>query len=90
MASANSDLALAGVKIDQHMGDFYICIPTKHPQLTKIFHGSDWPGAHGNAGGTWSKAIRGAPEQALRLAKVRIDGVQERGTWVRLDHIIEW
>ncbi len=93
LKDANKKLALAGLKIEFVDGDYCLGIPNGHPQLTKIFSGSDWPGAAGNASGSWAKVLRGAPpDLVLSGADYRfsLDGKQHRGNLARLHRVIHW
>jgi hypothetical protein len=88
---SNQLLALAGVTIEHDgMRGWELCVPNQHPQLTKIFEGSDWPG-RANAPGGWTKAMRSGHASVVRREpRFYVDGVQRRGVRIALDQVMKF
>lgn len=89
IAKLNQVLALGGVMV--RFGNtnvkWQLCLPNSHPQLSRIFEGTDWPGK-ANAPGGWIKAIKAGDEDVVEgNAKFYIDGRQQRGVAIRLDRV---
>lgn len=90
IGEANAMLALAGcaIKWDGMFGS-EIFIANQHPGLLTIFDGSDWPGIP-NARGPWIQAITKGPPDIVRQGRMRCDGQQHRGVFVKIDHVVSW
>lgn len=85
----NAMLALGGVAL-RHEGKrgWELMVPNSHPQLTKIYEGSDWPGKP-NAPGGWAGAMKAGDPSVIQTGqKFYIDGRQVRGVSVRLSHVM--
>ncbi|MEO0606614.1 MAG: hypothetical protein AAFY82_00175 [Pseudomonadota bacterium] len=85
----NNMLALGGVAVrDGGKHGWELFIPNAHPQLSKIYEGTDWPGK-ANAPGGWSGALKaGDPAVVSTGEKYYVDGRQMRGVYVRLDRVM--
>lgn len=86
----NGVLALGGVTVrfKDTATRWQLCVPNSHPQLTKIFEGTDWPGKP-NAPGGWAGAMKAGDAGIVEpAAKFYLDGRQQRGVAIRLDRVL--
>lgn len=91
LAETNEILALGGVKLQyrDHNWGWELCVPNSHPQLTKIYEGSDWPGKP-NAPGGWAGALKAGDPGVVRRVEERftLDGQQHRGCALRVEEMM--
>jgi hypothetical protein len=63
-------------------------VPNSHPQLYKLFEGTDWQGSPG-VPGIWAHALRQGPPEWWRECREYIDGSQVRGTAMLFDAFLD-
>lgn len=89
LASANDALAQCGLAVKPDLDgalDYWLAVPNDSPLVSRLFWGTTWVGAPGAS--VWKSALRQGPPDVCVTAqdrnRVRINGVQQRCTLVRL------
>ena len=74
-------------------GGWVLAIPNESQLVADLYKGTPWAGAGGSAS-VWKSALRQAPPEVIcvdpRKNRIRINGVQERCTLVRLKEFSDW
>ena len=78
---------------DGTSSQWVLAVPNESQLVADLYKGTPWAGAGGSAS-VWKSALRQAPPEIIcvdpRKNRIRINGVQERCTLVRLKQFNEW